>query len=90
MDLDSFSLVLGGIMGLMLGWALTQGSMMRQKAKDRMGKATKFQGEIEQKRDESRQARKQSTRDWLKGALFNLVGVGVFLILIWIFFNSLV
>ncbi|MFQ5612255.1 MAG: hypothetical protein ACE5H9_09005 [Anaerolineae bacterium] len=89
MDLDALSLFIGALMGLMLGWALTRGAVMRQKAEERLGRASKTHGEMELKKEQSKKARRQSVRANLQSAFYRAVGFAVLLMLVFFFFHSI-
>ncbi len=87
--MDGFSLLIGGALGVMAGWALSAAATKQREANNKSSKAGQAQKEITQKKQEAKGNRDGKFADTIQGFLLNILGFSIIIILGIILFNSL-
>ena len=87
--MDGISLIIGGTLGLLAGWAFSNASFKQQDASRKQFKASRAKQEMSKKEGEAKNNREGSLVSTLQGFALNALGFGVILILGVILFSSI-
>ncbi len=87
--MDGFSLLVGGMLGLMVGWAFSSASAKRREANYKLNQASKAWEEMALKEQEILNNRERSLTNKVQSFLLNLLGLIVIVVLGIILFSSL-
>ena len=87
--MDGMSLLLGGILGILAGWAFSRASTKQHEASSKLGKISKAEKEIVKMEGETKDNKNGSFADTVQSFFLCLLGVGVIIVLGMIFFYSL-
>ena len=87
--MDGISLIIGGTLGILVGWAFSSASFKQRDANRKLSKATRAQEEMSQKKGEAKNNREGGFMDTLQGLALNALGFGFVVLLGVIFFYSL-
>ncbi len=88
--MDGFSLIIGGVLGILAGWAFSSASFKQRDASRKLRRATRAKEEMSAKKGELKNNQEGSLADTIQGFLLNLLGFGLIVLLGVICFNSLV
>jgi hypothetical protein len=86
--MDGFSLIIGGLFGILAGWAFSLATIKQREATQKLQKATKAAEEMTQKKGEAKINKESSLTDTLQGFLFYLLGFCIIFIMGVILFAS--
>ena len=75
--MDGFSLIIGGTLGMLAGWAISLASMKQRDANNKLQKATKATQEVTKKKDEARNNKDSSLADTIQGFMLYALGFGL-------------
>lgn len=89
MIMDGFSLLIGGVLGILAGWAFSSASHKQHDASRKQFRASKAKEEMTKKKGEAKDNKDGSLSDTVQGFLLNLLGVAVILVMGVILFSSL-
>ena len=87
--MDGMSLLVGGMLGMMAGWAFSLASTKQREARKKLSKASKASEEMVQKKQEAKGIQESSLTDKVQGFFLNILGLGVVICLVVILFSSL-
>jgi gas vesicle protein len=87
--MDGISLLVGGMLGMMAGWAFALASAKQREARKKLSKASKASEEMAQKKEEAKGNQESSLTDKVQGFFLNILGLGVVACLGIILLNSL-
>jgi len=88
--MDGFSLIIGGTLGILAGWAFSNASVKQREASRKLRKATKAKEEMSLKEGEARNNKESSLADTIQGFLLYALGFSLLFALTAILFGSLV
>ena len=86
--MDGISLLVGGMLGMMAGWAFSLASTKQREARKKLSKANKASEEMVQKKQEAKGNQESSLGDKVQGFFLNILGLGVIIFLGIILLNS--
>lgn len=86
--MDGFSLFIGGILGILAGWAFSSASYKQHDASRKQYRASKAKEEMTKKKGELKNNKEGSLSDAVQGFLLNVLGFGLILVMGVILFNS--
>lgn len=86
--MDGFSLIIGGTIGILAGWAFSNASTKQREASRKQRKASKAKEELTQKESEMKSNEESSFSDALQGVLFYALGICLILMMGFILFGS--
>jgi Na+/glutamate symporter len=72
--MDGFSLIVGGIFGILAGWAFSNATVKQQEATRKLQKASQAAQEMSQKKGEARINKESSLSDTVQGIFFYVLG----------------
>ena len=87
--MDGMSLLLGGMLGILAGWAFSSGSVKQREASTKLGKVSKAKEELNKIEGEAKDNEEGSLADAVQSFFFRLLGFAVIIVLGAIFFYSL-
>ena len=87
--MDGFSLFIGGVLGILAGWAFSSASHKQHDASRKQHRASKAKEEMTKKKGEAKNNKDSSLTDAVQGFLLNLLGFGLILVMGVILFSSL-
>lgn len=87
--MDGMSLILGGMLGILAGWAFSSASVKQREANTKLGKVSKAKEELSKIEGEAKENEESSLADAVQSFLFRLLGFAVIIVLGAIFFYSL-
>jgi hypothetical protein len=87
--MDGISLIVGGALGILAGWAFSSASFKQRDAYRKRRKATQAQEEMSKKKGEAKDNREGGLVDTLQGLALNTLGFGFVILLGIILFYSL-
>jgi hypothetical protein len=83
------SLLLGGMLGIMAGWALSSASTKQREASSKLNKVSKAKEEMSKMEGEAKDNENGSFADAVQSFFLRLLGFAVIIVLGMIFFYSL-
>lgn len=87
--MDGFSLFIGGVLGILAGWAFSSASYKQHDASRKQHRASRAKEEMTKKKGELKNNKDGSLSDAVQGFLLNLLGIGLVFVMGVILFNSL-
>lgn len=87
--MDGMSLLLGGMLGILAGWAFFSASVKQREASTKLGKVSKAKEELNKIEGEAKDNEEGSLADAVQSFFFRLLGFAVIIVLGAIFFYSL-
>jgi hypothetical protein len=87
--MDGMSLLIGGLLGTLAGWAFSSASVKRREASTKLGKISQAKEEMSKMEGEAKDNEKGSFADAVQSFFFRLLGFAVIVVLGAIFFYSL-
>ncbi len=87
--MDGMSLLLGGMLGILAGWAFSSASTKQREASTKLGKVNKAKEELSKIEGEAKDNEEGSFADAVQSFLLRLLGFAVIVVLGAIFFYSL-
>ena len=87
--MDGFSLIIGGLIGALVGWAFASGSVKQQDASRKKNRASEAKKEITKKRGEAKSNQESSFSDSMQSVLFYVLGCCLMFVMGLILFSSL-
>ena len=87
--MDGFSLIVGGTLGILAGWAFSNASFKQRDADRKLSRASRAKEEMSKKKGEAKNNQEGSLADTIQGFLFNLLGVCLIIVMGVIVFSSL-
>jgi hypothetical protein len=87
--MDGFSLIVGGLLGGLAGWAFSSATAKRREASKRLYEANKARKKMSQIEGEARDYREHSFTDTIQGFLFYILGFAIVFMLGYILVSSL-
>ena len=87
--MDGISLLIGGTLGILAGWAFSSASFKQRDASRKRNKATRAQEEMSKKKFEAKDNREGGLLDTLQGFALNALGFSFVVLLGVILFYSL-
>ncbi len=87
--MDGLSLIIGGTLGILAGWAFSNASAKQREASNKLRKAGKAKEEMTKKKGEARNNKEGSFSATMQGILLNVLGFVLVFILGAILFSSL-
>ena len=87
--MDGMSLLIGGLLGTLAGWAFSSASVKRREASTKLGKISQAKEEMSKMEGEAKDNEKGSFADAVQSFFFRLLGFVVIVVLGAIFFYSL-
>jgi uncharacterized membrane protein YagU involved in acid resistance len=87
--MDGFSLIIGGLLGGLAGWAFSNAIAKRREASKGLNEADKAWQKMSRIEGEFRDYRGHSFTDTVQGFLFYLLGFAIVFILVYILVSSL-
>jgi hypothetical protein len=88
--MDGFSLIIGGIIGMLAGWAFSRATVKQQEASLKLEKASLVTEEITKKKGEATINKASSFTDTVQGVFFYVLGLCAIFIMALIIFNSMI
>lgn len=86
--MDALSIIIGGMLGGLAGWAFSSATSKRRAAVERLDKATKAKEKEFRLKDEAKDYRERSWTEMLQGFLFYALGISIILVMGVILFSS--
>ena len=80
--MDGFSVIIGGTLGLLAGWAFSSAAFKQRDANRKLQKVSKAKEEMLKKEGEAKNNREGRLIDTLQGFALNALGFGVVLLLL--------
>lgn len=87
--MDGMSLILGGMLGILAGWAFSSASVKEREASTKLNKVSKAKEELNKIEGEAKDNEEGSVADTVQSFFFRLLGFAVIIVLGAIFFYSL-
>ena len=87
--MDGMSLLLGGMLGIMAGWAFSSASSKQREASTKLNRVSKAKEEMSKMEGEAKDNKDGSFTDAIQSFFLHLLGFVVILVLGVIFFYSL-
>jgi hypothetical protein len=87
--MDGMSLLLGGMLGVLAGWAFSSASTKQREASTKLSKISKTKEEMSKMEGEAKDNKESSFADAVQSFLLRLLGFAVIVVLSAIFFYSL-
>ncbi|MBE7556458.1 MAG: hypothetical protein HS126_35860 [Anaerolineales bacterium] len=87
--MDGMSLLLGGVLGVLAGWAFSSASTKQREASTKLSKVNKTKEEMSKMEGEAKDNEEASFADAIQSFLLRLLGFVVIVVLGAIFFYSL-
>lgn len=87
--MDGMSLLLGGMLGVLAGWAFSSASTKKREASTKLSKVNKTKEEMSKMEGEAKDNEEASFADTIQSFLLRLLGFAVIVVLGAIFFYSL-
>ena len=87
--MDGISLLLGGMLGIMAGWAFSSASTKQREASTKLNKVSKAKEEMSKMEGEAKDNKEGSFADVVQSFFLRLLGIAVIIVLGVIFFYSL-
>lgn len=87
--MDGFSLFIGGVLGILAGWAFSSASHKQHDASRKQYRASKAKEEMSKKKGELKNNKDGSLADAVQGFLLNVLGFALILVMGAILFSSL-
>lgn len=87
--MDGMSLILGGMLGILAGWAFSSASVKEREASTKLSKVSKAKEELNKIEGEAKDNEEGSLTDTVQSFFFRLLGFAVIIVLGAIFFYSL-
>ena len=88
--MDGLSLIVGGTLGILAGWAFSNATAKQREATRKLAKASKAQEEMSKKKGEAKNNKESSLADTIQGFLLYALGFILVFALGAILFSSLV
>jgi len=86
--MDAFSIIIGGMLGGLAGWAFSSATIKRRAANERRDKATQAKEKEFRLKDEAKDYRERSLAEMIQGFLFYVLGFFVIIVMVVILFSS--
>ena len=86
--MDGFSLLIGGFIGAMVGWAFASGSIKQQDASRKKNSASRAKQEMNMKENEIKSNKESSLSDTVQGFFYYILGFCLIFVLGFILFSS--
>ena len=87
--MDGLSLLVGGTLGILAGWAFSSASHKQRDASRKQSRAFRAKEEMTKKKGELKNNKDSSLSDAVQGFLLNLLGIGLIFVMGVILFSSL-
>lgn len=88
--MDGFSLIIGGTLGILAGWAFSNATAKQREASRKLAKASKARAEMSKKKGEAKNNKDSSLTDTIQGVFLYVLGFIFVFILGFILFSSLI
>jgi hypothetical protein len=88
--MDGFSLIVGGALGILAGWAFSNATVKQREASRKLAKAGKAKEEMSKKKGEAKNNKDSSFADTVQGVFLYAFGFILVFILGFILFSSLI
>lgn len=88
--MDGLSLIVGGTLGILAGWAFSNATAKQREASRKLAKASKAKEEMTRKKGEAKNNHDSSFADTVQGFLLYVLGFILVFIMGAILFNSLI
>ena len=86
--MDALSIIIGGMLGGLAGWAFSSATSKRRAAVERLDKAAKAREKEVRLKGEAKDFRERSLAEMVQGFLFYALGISIILVMSIILFNS--
>jgi hypothetical protein len=87
--MDGISLILGGMLGVLAGWAFSSASIKQREASTKLSKVSKAKEEMSKMEGEAKDNKEGSWGDAIQSFFLRLLGFAIIIVLGAIFFYSL-
>ncbi len=87
--MDGFSIIVGGTLGILAGWAFSNASVKQREANRKLSKASKAKEEMTKKKGEAKNNQESSLSDTIQGFLLYTLGFSLIFIMAVVLFSSL-
>ncbi len=87
--MDGFSLIVGSMLGMMVGWAFSRGTAKQCDATRKLNQSNKAKTEMERKEKEAKGKKNGSSTDAWQSFFFNLVGYAFISVIVIVLVTSI-